>query len=236
MSTSTTTPSVAAAAAESAAPAGGEAGTHLDEVTGERVSKRSAGVRPPVADPLSELKKRQKQREKEAKKADKVRSSRLLDADGQAAAKPAAPAAAAKEDAGPAEDDLDPNQYYELRCRAINALRTLPDSQHTRTQPNPYPHKFHVTISLRKYVETYDAKLKNPGDRLDSELVAVAGRIHSMRASGANLRFYDIWAEGVHLQVMAAKQCVHRRPIALTPQGGRGPGDVCGGARHLPAW
>lgn len=87
--------------AESSAPQ-----TYLDEVTGERVSK-------------TELKKRQKQREKDAKKAEK------------AATAPAAPAP--KKKTASAEEDeahLNPNQYFEIRSRAIQKLRQSHD-------PNP---------------------------------------------------------------------------------------------------
>lgn len=72
---------------------------HLDEVTGERVSK-------------SELKKRQKQRAAEAKKAEK------------AAAAPPKPQRAEKTaSAEEQEKELTPNQYFEIRSRAINKLR-----------------------------------------------------------------------------------------------------------------
>ena len=72
------------------------ANLHLDEVTGERISK-------------TELKKRQKQREKEAKKAEKA-----------AAAPPKAASNKPKNAAGEEEKDLNPNQYYEIRTRHIN--------------------------------------------------------------------------------------------------------------------
>ena len=73
--------------------------TYLDEVTGEPVSK-------------SELKKRQKQREKDAKKAEK------------AAAAPPAPVKAAKTASAEEEEaNLNPNQYFEIRSRAIQKLR-----------------------------------------------------------------------------------------------------------------
>jgi lysyl-tRNA synthetase class 2 len=71
------------------------ANLHLDEVTGERISK-------------TELKKRQKQRQKEADKAAK------------AAAAPPKPSGKPKNAAGGEEKDLNPNQYYEIRTRHIN--------------------------------------------------------------------------------------------------------------------
>ncbi|KAI5279048.1 lysyl-tRNA synthetase, partial [Ascosphaera aggregata] len=71
---------------------------HLDEVTGERVSK-------------TELKKRQKQRAAEEKRKAK------------AAAAAAKPAAASKKSAEEEESNLTPNQYFEIRSNKINKLR-----------------------------------------------------------------------------------------------------------------
>lgn len=84
---------------EAAPPTEQVANLHLDEVTGERVSK-------------TELKKRQKARQKEEEKKKK------------AAARPAAAAPPKKAgSAEAAEKDLTPNQYFEIRSRNINKLR-----------------------------------------------------------------------------------------------------------------
>ncbi|GAA5836014.1 hypothetical protein JCM11251_006626 [Rhodosporidiobolus azoricus] len=162
------------------AAAGDAPNLQLDAETGEMVSK-------------SELKKRQKQRRLAAEKAEK------------AAAQPQQ--AAAKTSAADDEEELSPNQYYEIRSRAIQKLRAVPASERSLTQPNPYPHKFHVTISLPAYIEKYSKACANAGDRSE-DVVSVAGRIHSMRAQGAKLRFYDLYAEGQKIQVMAtANDC-----------------------------
>ncbi|KKP00774.1 lysyl-tRNA synthetase [Trichoderma harzianum] len=72
---------------------------HLDEVTGEMISK-------------TELKKRQKAREKEAAKKEK-----------EAANKDKKPAqAAGNKNAEAAEKELTPNQYFEIRSRTVNDL------------------------------------------------------------------------------------------------------------------
>lgn len=70
------------------------------------------------------------------------------------------------------------------------------------TTPNPYPHKFHVNLSLPAFIDKYSKQCSEAGSRSD-EVVSVAGRIHSMRAQGAKLRFYDLYSEGVKIQVMA---------------------------------
>ncbi|ODQ66206.1 lysyl-tRNA synthetase [Nadsonia fulvescens var. elongata DSM 6958] len=142
--------------------------TYLDDVTGEQVSK-------------SELKKRQKARQVAAKKAEK------------AAATPAVAKKEKKED----EQELTPNQYFEIRSKQVNALRE------TKT-PNPYPHKFHVSIRIDKFIEKY-AKLER-GQSLPEEEVCLAGRIHTKRESGSKLKFYVLHGEGKQVQVMAQSQ------------------------------
>lgn len=76
------------------------ANLHLDEVTGERVSK-------------TELKKRQKQRQKEAEKAAKAANA------------PPKPSSKPKNAAGDEEKDLNPNQYHEIRSRHISERTSL---------------------------------------------------------------------------------------------------------------
>jgi lysyl-tRNA synthetase class 2 len=74
--------------------------------------------------------------------------------------------------------------------------------------PDPYPYKFNVTMSLENFIEKYGGEgTILPGNKLDN-VVSVAGRIHNARASGKNLRFYDLRGEGVKIQIMAALQYV----------------------------
>ncbi|WFD32084.1 lysine--tRNA ligase [Malassezia sp. CBS 17886] len=142
-----------------------------DPATGEMVSK-------------SELKRRQKQRQKEAEKTKRA-----------PAAQPG-PGAGAGADLA-AEEALTPNQYYELRSRAIQKLRETKD-------PDPYPHKFHVSMSLTDFIARFQDRTE-PGAQL-GDVVRVAGRLHNMRSSGQKLRFYDLHAEGVKIQIMAQLQ------------------------------
>uniref|UniRef100_A0A493SUH6 Lysine--tRNA ligase n=3 Tax=Anas platyrhynchos TaxID=8839 RepID=A0A493SUH6_ANAPP len=94
---------------------------------------------------------------------------------------------------GADEENLDPNQYYKIRSHAIQQLQG--------TNEDPYPHKFHVDLSLSDFIEKYSHL--QPGDHLTDITVRVAGRIHAKRASGGKLIFYDLRGEGVKLQVMA---------------------------------
>ncbi|KAL3479944.1 hypothetical protein BJX99DRAFT_221534 [Aspergillus californicus] len=132
----------------------------------------------------TELKKRQKLREKEAKKQEKAAA---------APPKPAQKKTSAEED----EANLTPNQYFEIRSKRVNKLRET-------KQPDPYPHKFHVTDDLRKFLKDYDSLAK--GEQKPETTVRIAGRIFTKRSSGAKLIFYDIRAEGVKVQVVCQAQ------------------------------
>uniref|UniRef100_A0A8D0UBM2 Lysine--tRNA ligase n=1 Tax=Sus scrofa TaxID=9823 RepID=A0A8D0UBM2_PIG len=91
------------------------------------------------------------------------------------------------------EESLDPNQYFKIRSQAVHQLKVSGE--------DPYPHKFHVDISLTHFIEEYSHL--QPGDHLTDITLKVAGRIHAKRASGGKLIFYDLRGEGVKLQVMA---------------------------------
>src|SRR5699024_7142144 len=66
---------------------------------------------------------------------------------------------------------------------------------------NPYPHKFHVSISLAEFIEKYSSL--NNEQMLEDVEVSVAGRVHAKRESGSKLIFYDLRGEGKKIQVMA---------------------------------
>ncbi|VVD01717.1 unnamed protein product [Leptidea sinapis] len=91
------------------------------------------------------------------------------------------------------EEEISPNEYYKLRTAAVEALKNGDKNDH------PYPHKFVVTISLEEFIEKYNDL--NSGDVLENVTVSIAGRIHSIRESGAKLIFYDLRGEGVKLQL-----------------------------------
>lgn len=88
-------------------------------------------------------------------------------------------------------------QYFEIRSRSINKLRES-------KQPNPYPHKFHVTHKITDIVRDYSSLAT--GETKPDFKIAVAGRVHGYRASSSKLRFYDLRAEGAKIQIMAQAQ------------------------------
>ncbi|XP_021026790.1 lysine--tRNA ligase [Mus caroli] len=57
---------------------------------------------------------------------------------------------------GAEEETLDPNQYYKIRSQAVQQLKV--------TGEDPYPHKFHVDISLTQFIQEYSHL--QPGDHL----------------------------------------------------------------------
>lgn len=59
-----------------------------------------------------------------------------------------------------------------------------------------------MTISLPSFIEKYGKECSEAGSKSEDK-VSVAGRIHSMRAQGAKLRFYDLYSEGQKIQIMA---------------------------------
>jgi len=48
---------------------------------------------------------------------------------------------------------LDPTQYYENRSKMITELKKSPET-------NPYPHKFHVKITILDFIAKYEPLCK----------------------------------------------------------------------------
>ncbi|TLD31388.1 hypothetical protein PspLS_02380 [Pyricularia sp. CBS 133598] len=173
----------------------------LDEVTGEKVSK-------------TELKRRQKARQKADEKAKK------------AAAAPPKPAAA-KKAAKPDEQELNPNQYFEIRSREVNGMLENPSG------PNPYPHKFLVDYDASQFEQ--DFKHLKSGDVDQTREIRIAGRIFTKRSSGNKLIFYDIktgsdtTTTGSKMQIMCQAQYVKEGGPTFEQQHEHlGRGDVIG--------
>ncbi|WVQ73060.1 lysine-tRNA ligase [Cryptococcus sp. DSM 104548] len=135
----------------------------------------------------SELKKRQKERQVAAKKAEK------------AAAKPAP---AQKKEKKEEEPELDATAFHDMRTKEILKLRET-------KQPNPYPHKFHVTPGgVRKFVEEWsqEGKVGNGETVTLNEPISLSGRVYTIRESGSKLKFYDIRQDGQKVQILAQAQ------------------------------
>ncbi len=75
--------------------------------------------------------------------------------------------------------------------------------------PNPYPHKFHVTSSISAYIDKYGADGKIPdGTKLEGATESLSGRVHNIRTASSKLLFYDLHGEGKKVQIMASQQYV----------------------------
>eukprot|EP00903_Cladosiphon_okamuranus_P010838 g10239.t1 len=137
------------------------------------------------------LKKQLKAEAAAKKKAEKEAAK----ASAAAAAPPASAAASARSKAKAGandEEELDPTQYFANRSKAIAQLE--------EEGTNPYPHKFHSTISVPEFV----AKFKDVevGEK-QGDVVSLAGRIVKKREQG-KLLFYVLKADGADVQIMAS--------------------------------
>jgi len=121
----------------------------------------------------SELKRRLKAEQKAKEKAEKEATR----------AAEAPEAGQKKKSAAEQEEEISPNEYFKLRSTAVAELKQTPDN-------HPYPHKFHVSISLENFIAQYN-ELKD-GETLEQVNLSVAGRVHAIRESGAKLIFYDL--------------------------------------------
>ncbi|XP_076808586.1 lysine--tRNA ligase-like isoform X1 [Clavelina lepadiformis] len=162
----------------------------------------------------------------------KCEQKRLLKAKQKAAEKEAKALAQAankkdenKSSPGIDEESLEPNQYLQIRKNAIQALRENKDEPFP-----PYPHKFHVSLSLTDFIEKYNNL--ETGTHLKDEVVSIAGRIHAKRPSGPKLIFYDVRGEDAKLQVMAnAKEYCSMEEYQLMNERTRR-GDIIGVKGH----
>ena len=131
-----------------------------------------------------ELKRREKNRKKEQEQAEKKGNKEPKEKGGE------------KEKKGKPEEELDPTKYFENRKNYL--LKEIESGK------NPFPHKFQVTISLPDFIKKYKGITKK-GEFLD-DVVQVAGRVHSIRKSGASLIFYDIRGNDVKLQIFVNRK------------------------------
>eukprot|EP00929_Paragymnodinium_shiwhaense_P102872 TRINITY_DN66101_c0_g1_i1.p1 TRINITY_DN66101_c0_g1~~TRINITY_DN66101_c0_g1_i1.p1 ORF type:complete len:699 (+),score=36.37 TRINITY_DN66101_c0_g1_i1:300-2396(+) len=67
-----------------------------------------------------------------------------------------------------------------------------------------YPHKWHVSCSVQHIIEQYGGM--EAGERQEATEVSTAGRIKSIRVAGANMRFYELEADGHKIQLMCTAQ------------------------------
>ena len=128
-----------------------------------------------------EFKKREKMRKKEEEQAKKKAEKEAKAKEGGGENKKK------KND----EEELDPTKYFENRKTYL--LKKMEAGE------NPFPHKFEVTITLPEFIKKY-TDITKKGEFLP-EVVQVAGRVNSIRKSGASLIFYDIKSGDAKIQI-----------------------------------
>jgi lysyl-tRNA synthetase, class II len=155
-------------------------------------SMADEGKVPPVAEDGSEKisKSEMKRRKKAAEKAKKMAEK----AAAKAAKEAGAPAKKTKVKFG-GDDDSEPWKYFENRKKLFANLEA------DDSKLNPYPHKFHVDISLASFRKTYEC-LENEGK--EETVVSIAGRITNIRSSSQKLVFYAIQGDGETIQAMCS--------------------------------
>ncbi|CAF1337154.1 unnamed protein product [Adineta steineri] len=155
-----------------------------------------------------ELKRQMKAQKKADDKATKAPAVQQ-----QSSAKKEAAAAGGENE----EADIDPNEYYKMRLHHVHQLKNAGETV--------YPHKFHVSISLRDYIDKY-THLQN--EEVSEDIVSVAGRVYSKRASGTKLYFYDVYSDSVKIQVMANLKFYHNEQEFATVNERIRRGDIIG--------
>lgn len=92
-------------------------------------------------------------------------------------------------------EEVDPTKYRENRLAQLAKWESA-------GRP-AYPHKFNVTMKLPVFCEKYGNV--EAGSHDTATTVSVAGRLHSVRASGKKLMFMDLRADGEKIQIMLSK-------------------------------
>jgi len=93
---------------------------------------------------------------------------------------------------GDEEEELNPAAYFENRTKALEHYKS--------SGVELYPHKFQTTLSIPEFVEKYSVLQKGESS---PDVVALAGRLISKRASGSKLYFYGFRGDGETIQILS---------------------------------
>lgn len=151
------------------------------------VSIGNSAPAPPESEVLSknaqkkELKNKQKEEERRRKEEEKAKKAAAM------------PKSTVQKQSAADDEDMDPTQYFENRLKTLATQKAAGN--------NPYPHKFHVSMSILEYINKYESL--NNGDHLEDVQVSLAGRLMNKRSSSSKLFFYDLHGTGGKVQVMA---------------------------------
>ncbi|CAF1217469.1 unnamed protein product [Rotaria sordida] len=115
------------------------------------------------------------------------------------------------------DSEIDPNEYYKMRLHHIQQLKKVGESV--------YPHKYHVSITSRDFINKY-SHLKN--EEINNDIVSIAGRVYSKRSFGTKLYFYDLHNDSVKIQIMANIKFYHNETEFTTVNDRIHRGDIIG--------
>ena len=84
---------------------------------------------------------------------------------------------------------------------------------------------------MQDFIKNYSNETKD-GETLENVTHSIAGRVHSIRASGSKLIFYDLRGEGVKVQVMANARFYQDEGKYESDNDKIGRGDIIGVVGH----
>ncbi|MCL7026602.1 hypothetical protein MKW94_008630 [Papaver nudicaule] len=91
------------------------------------------------------------------------------------------------------EEDLDPNQFREKRLEMLKSLK--------ESGVNPYPPKFHVTMTIPAFINLYETL--ETGEHCEDVVVSLSGRIMQKRMQSSKLMSYVLRGPGgLEVQLM----------------------------------
>lgn len=114
-------------------------------------------------------------------------------------------------------------EYFKLRSLAIEKMKSAGE--------NPYPHKFHVSMSLENFIKEFSEKLQD-GETNKEVTHSIAGRVHAIRRAGNKLLFIDLRGEGFKVQVLANANLYGNQEEFLNDVEKIGRGDIIGVIGH----
>ncbi|CAF3064686.1 unnamed protein product [Rotaria sp. Silwood2] len=115
------------------------------------------------------------------------------------------------------DQEIDPNEYYKMRLHHVQQLKKVGETV--------YPHKYHVSITSRDFIDKY-SHLKN--EEINNDIVSIAGRVYSKRSFGTKLYFYDLHSNSVKIQIMANVKFYHNETEFVTVNERIRRGDIIG--------
>ncbi|CAF2795182.1 unnamed protein product [Rotaria sp. Silwood2] len=115
------------------------------------------------------------------------------------------------------DEEIDPNEYYKMRLHHVQQLKKVGETV--------YPHKYHVSITSRDFIDKY-SHLKN--EEINNDIVSIAGRVYSKRSFGTKLYFYDLHSNSVKIQIMANVKFYHNETEFVTVNERIRRGDIIG--------